>query len=55
MSGVCRFCSRHAQYKLQEKTDTGRFQAEVTNLKPGVKYRYRAIVKHPLTTMRRDH
>jgi len=35
--------------------EVGRFKDEVTGLKPGTEYQYRAIVRHPKITMRGDH
>ena len=37
------------------RSQTGRFQIEVSGLKPGVEYQYRAFVKHPKIVMRGDH
>jgi alpha-L-fucosidase len=38
-----------------QQSATGPFEIEVTGLKPGVDYQYRAVVRHPQLTVRGDH
>lgn len=41
--------------RLEPKSEPGRFQVEVSGLKPGTEYQFRAIVQHPQITMHGDH
>jgi alpha-L-fucosidase len=47
--------TRWSRSKLTTMTRKGQFSAVVDGLKPGQQYQYRAMVKHPVITMRGDH